>query len=55
LSKFIREEWRKEEMQQTVEQKKLEEADKGKKLSDAFMKKLLYDENYRSEEWTPAY
>jgi antitoxin component of RelBE/YafQ-DinJ toxin-antitoxin module len=55
LSKFIREEWRKEEMQQTVEQKKLEEADKGKKLSDAFMKKLLFDENYRSEEWTPAY
>jgi predicted transcriptional regulator len=51
LSKFVREEWKKEEIQQTVEQKKLEEADKGQKLSDAFMKKLLYDENYRSEEW----
>jgi len=52
LSKFVREEWKKEEMQQMVEQKKLEEADKGQKLADAFMKKLLYDENYRSEEWT---
>jgi antitoxin component of RelBE/YafQ-DinJ toxin-antitoxin module len=51
LEKFVREEWKKEEMQRTVEQKKLEEADKGEKLSREFMKKLLYDENYRSEEW----
>jgi metal-responsive CopG/Arc/MetJ family transcriptional regulator len=51
LSGYVKEEWKKEEMQRTVEQKKLEEADKGEKLSREFMKKLLYDENYRSEEW----
>jgi hypothetical protein len=52
LSKFVREEWKKEEEEQRKVEQKLETDDKAKKLSDAFMKKLLYDENYRSEEWT---
>jgi antitoxin component of RelBE/YafQ-DinJ toxin-antitoxin module len=52
LSKFVREEWRREAEEQRKVEQKLETEDKGKKLADAFMKKLLYDENYRSEEWT---
>ena len=51
LSRYVKEEWKKEEEQRRVEQK-LETEDKGKKLADAFMKKLLYDADYRSEEWT---
>jgi len=54
LSKFVREEWKKKEEEQRRVEQKLETDDKAKKLSDAFMKKLLYDENYRSEEWTMA-
>jgi hypothetical protein len=54
LGKFIKEEWRKEEEEQRKVEQKLETDDKAKKLSDAFMKKLLYDENYRSEEWVMA-
>jgi antitoxin component of RelBE/YafQ-DinJ toxin-antitoxin module len=52
LSKFVREEWRREEEEQRKVEQKLETEDKGKKLADAFMKKLLYDADYRSEEWT---
>jgi hypothetical protein len=51
LEKFVREEWKKEEMQRTVEQKKLEEADKGERLAREYMKKLLFDPNYCPEGW----
>jgi hypothetical protein len=51
LSRFVKEEWKKEEMQQTVEQKKLEEADKGERLAREYMKKLLFDPNYCPEGW----
>jgi hypothetical protein len=40
-----------EERQRRVE---LEEKDKAEKLSKEFMRRLLFDENYRSEEWTPV-
>jgi metal-responsive CopG/Arc/MetJ family transcriptional regulator len=51
LSRFVKEEWKKEEEEQRKVEQKLETEDKGEKLSREFMKKLLYDENYRSEEW----
>jgi len=50
LSGYVKGVWKKEEEEQRKVEQKLDD-DKGKKLSDAFMKKLLYDENYRSEEW----
>jgi metal-responsive CopG/Arc/MetJ family transcriptional regulator len=50
LSGYVKGVWKNEEEQRRVEQK-LETDDKGKKLSDAFMKKLLFDADYRSEEW----
>jgi len=52
LSGYVKGVWKKEEEEQRKVEQKLETDDKAKKLSDAFMKKLLYDENYRSEEWT---
>jgi antitoxin component of RelBE/YafQ-DinJ toxin-antitoxin module len=52
LLRFVKEEWKKEEEEQRKVEQKLETEDKGKKLADAFMKKLLYDADYRSEEWT---
>jgi metal-responsive CopG/Arc/MetJ family transcriptional regulator len=51
LSGYVKEEWKKEEMQRTVEQKKLEEADKGERLAREYMKKLLFDPNYCPEGW----
>jgi predicted transcriptional regulator len=50
LSKFAKAEREKEEQQHRVGQKS--EDDKGKKLGDAFMRKLLFDQDYRSEEWS---
>jgi hypothetical protein len=55
LAEHLKKEREKEEKQRIVEQKKLEEKDKAEKLSKEFMRRLLFDENYRSEEWTPAY
>jgi hypothetical protein len=48
LAAHVRAEREKEERQRKVE---LEEKDKGEKLSKEFMRRLLFDENYRSEEW----
>jgi hypothetical protein len=52
LSEHLRKEREKEERQRIVE---LEEKDKAEKLSKEFMRRLLYDTEYRQEEWTPAY
>jgi metal-responsive CopG/Arc/MetJ family transcriptional regulator len=52
LSGYVKDVWKKEEEEQRRVEQKLETEDKGEKLSREFMKKLLYDENYRSEEWT---
>jgi hypothetical protein len=52
LSEHLRKEREKEERQRKVE---LEEKDKAEKLSKEFMRRLLYDTEYRQEEWTPAY
>jgi len=54
LSRFVKEEWKKEEEEQRKVEQKLETEDKGEKLSKEFMRRLLFDENYRSEEWTPV-
>jgi len=51
LAEHLRKEREKEERQRIVE---LEEKDKAEKLSKEFMRRLLFDENYRSEEWTPV-
>jgi metal-responsive CopG/Arc/MetJ family transcriptional regulator len=50
LSGYVKGVWKKEEEEQRKVEQKLDD-DKGKKLSDAFMKKLLFDKDYRSEEW----
>ena len=51
LAEHLKKEREKEEKQHKVE---LEEKDKAEKLSKEFMRRLLFDENYRSEEWTPV-
>ena len=52
LAEHLRKEREKEERQRIVE---LEEKDKAEKLSKEFMRRLLYDTEFRQEEWTPAY
>jgi hypothetical protein len=52
LAEHLKKEREKEEKQRIVE---LEEKDKAEKLSKEFMRRLLYDTEYRQEEWTPAY
>ena len=52
LAEHLKKEREKEEKQRIV---KLEEKDKAEKLSKEFMRRLLYDTEYRQEEWTPAY
>jgi hypothetical protein len=51
LSGYVKGVWKKEEGEHQKVEQKLEAEDKGKKLSDAFMKKVLFDKDYRSEEW----
>jgi hypothetical protein len=52
LAEHLKKEREKEEKQRIVE---LKEKDKAEKLSKEFMRRLLYDTEYRQEEWTPAY
>jgi hypothetical protein len=52
LAEHLKKEGEKEERQRRVE---LEEKDKAEKLSKEFMRRLLYDTEFRQEEWTPAY
>jgi len=52
LAEHLKKEREKEERQRRVE---LEEKDKAEKLSKEFMRRLLYDTEFRQEEWTPAY
>jgi 5-carboxymethyl-2-hydroxymuconate isomerase len=52
LAEHLRKEREREERQLKV---KLEDKDKGQKLANEFMRKLLYDTDYREHEWTPAY
>jgi hypothetical protein len=52
LSEHLKTQREREERQRIVE---LEEKDKAEKLSKEFMRRLLYDTEYRQEEWTPAY
>jgi hypothetical protein len=52
LSEHLRKEREKEERQRRVE---LEGRDEAEKLSKEFMRRLLYDTEYRQEEWTPVY
>lgn len=54
LKKHVAEEQKKEEMKKREEQLKRESADKGKLLAERFMRKLLTDPDYRSDEWIPA-
>ncbi|MEM3577084.1 MAG: DUF6364 family protein [Candidatus Bathyarchaeia archaeon] len=54
LKKHLGEEAKKEEMRKREEQLKRESADKGKLLAERFMRKLLTDTEYRSDEWIPA-
>ena len=49
LSKFVREERAREQRQQQL---KKDAEDKGQRLASEFMKKLLYDTDFRSEEWS---
>jgi hypothetical protein len=52
LAEHLKKEREKEEKQHKVE---LEEKDKAEKLSKEFMRRLLYDTEFRQEEWTPVY
>jgi hypothetical protein len=49
VAKYVKDERAREERARLLER---ESRDKGEKLSREFMKRLLFDENYRSEEWT---
>ena len=51
LAEHLKKEREKEEKQHKVE---LEEKDKAEKLSKEFMRRLLYDTEFRQEEWTPV-
>jgi hypothetical protein len=51
LVEHLKKEREKEERQRKVE---LEEKDKAEKLSKEFMRRLLYDTEFRQEEWTPV-
>jgi hypothetical protein len=52
LAEHLKTQREREERQRKVE---LEEKDKAEKLSKEFMRRLLYDTEFRQEEWTPAY
>jgi predicted transcriptional regulator len=51
LSRYVKEEWKKEAEEQRKVEQKLEEADKGERLAREYMKKLLFDPNYCPEGW----
>ncbi|MEM1589657.1 MAG: type II toxin-antitoxin system CcdA family antitoxin [Candidatus Bathyarchaeia archaeon] len=51
LKKYLAEEQKKE--QQRKREEELKKEDKGKILSEQYMRKLLFDLNYGSEEWIP--
>jgi hypothetical protein len=51
LAGYLKTQREREERQRRVE---LEEKDKGQKLANEFMRRLLYDTDYREHEWMPV-
>jgi hypothetical protein len=51
LAEHLKAEREREERQRRIE---LEEKDKGQKLANEFMRRLLYDTDYREHEWMPV-
>jgi hypothetical protein len=55
ISEILTEHLKQREREERQRRVELEEKDKAEKLSKEFMRRLLYDTEYRQEEWTPAY